>query len=300
MYPGAYPTTSPSGITSPSGNQLCAYTTKPTNTITPAPVTCTQQSASSGYTVPRTWCDCTAAGTSATYPTMYGSFTGVNGACSYTQDVFPADTISPSPATCVAATASPGSQFWNALAWCACEEDALYPLPPQTTSQYTDPNSVQFCAYTNPPSSTITASTLPFTSCQTTTKHPFPTSVCECSGEGTSILYPTGTQGCNFSSVPTATVSLGTLVGQNCVTTCLFGGPCYTCDYDGKTIVSDHSETEIKGGKANARLSSSWSAPRRRQTRFKNSVCWNTVLLGIHVQTLCSHYQSLVVFLYDR
>lgn len=301
QYPGAYPTTTPSGISSPSGNQLCAYTTKPTNTITVAPVTCAQQSASSGFTVPRTWCDCTAAGSSATYATMYGSFTGVNDPCAYTQDVFPAGTISPSPATCVPATAYPGSPFFNALAWCACGENALYPLPPQTTSQYKDPNSVQFCSYTAQPSSTITASALPFTSCQVTTKWPLATSVCECSGEGTSILYPTGTQNCVFSSVPTATVSLPTLAGQNCQGTCLYGGPCYACEYAGSDIVSQSSETEIKGGKANASLSSRLSAlSSRRQTRLLNSVCWNTVLLGIHVQCRFSHYHHRAVFPCDR
>ena len=285
---GTYPTTSPSGISSPSGNQLCAYTTEPTNTITVAPETCTQQSASSGFTVPLSWCECTAAGSTGTYPTMFGSFTGVNGPCSYTQDVFSARTISPSPATCEVATAYPGSEFYNALAWCACEENVLYPLLPQTTSQYTDPNSVQVCGYTTQPSSTITARPLAFTSCQATIRASPPTTVCECSGEGTSILYPTGTQGCVFSSVPTATVSLPSLVGQNCQGTCLYGGPCYTCDFDFNKIVSRRSETEIKGGKANASLSSRLSAPRRRrQTRV--SRYWNTVPLGIHVHNHFGH-----------
>ena len=187
---------------------------------------------------------------------------------------------------------------------CSClvcmRRECPVPITPQTTSQYKDPRSVQFCSYTAQPTSTINASVLPFTSCQVTTKWPLATSVCECSGEGTSILYPTGTQNCVFSSVPTATASLPTLASQNCQRTCLYGGPCYACEYDGSSIVSRHAEIEIKGGKANASLSSRLSALSRIQTRLMNSVCMNTVLLGIHVHSRFSHYHHRAVFPCDR
>lgn len=120
----------------------------------------------------------------------------------------------------------------------------------------TNPSSVQFCSYTIQPSSTIQATALPFTSCHATSRKILSTSICECSGEGTSIRYPTGSQSCVFSSVPTATVSLPTLAGQSCESGLEFA---YTCDYYEKTIVSRHSETEIKGDDANGSLFSSSS-----------------------------------------
>ena len=108
-YPGAYPTTSPAGINAPSGDQLCSYTTVPstTNAITPTPVTCNLASATSGFTVPHSWCDCTAETDTATYSTLI-SATGINAACPFMQEEFPAGTISPSPATCVPVTVMSG------------------------------------------------------------------------------------------------------------------------------------------------------------------------------------------------
>ena len=251
-------------------------------------------------TVPRAWCHCTAAGSTGTYATIYGYLTDTNGPCSYTQDAFPAGTISPSPATCMAETAVPGSSFFNALAWCACGENALYPLLPQTTTQIENPNLVDFCGYTAQPTSTITASTLASTSCQETSIYGLATSVCACHGQATSILYPTGTQNCVFSSVPTTTASLPTLAGQQCDRDCPYNLPCYTCERDGKTVVSRHSETEVKRGNANRDLFSGLSATRHRTTL--HSVLWNTVLLGIHVlqRVENSRLHHRAVFPYDR
>ena len=179
------------------------------------------------------------------------------------QDEFlPAATISPSPATCVPATASPAytppggpaypAPFYNALAWCACGDNHLYPLLPQATPQFADSASARSCAYTIPPSSTITASALSSTSCKPTTKYPLTTIFCECSGDGTSILYPTGTQGCVFSSVPTP-LSLPSFDGEPCDQPCP-GTSWYTCDFDEKTIVSRNSRTEIRVGNADGSL----------------------------------------------
>lgn len=256
---GYYPTTTSSGITSPTGNQLCAYTTTPSIKITPTPVTCNLASATSGFTVPHSWCDCTASTSTGTYSTKLGSFTGIDGACSFMQDEFPsAATISPSPATCQFETAYPpytyGGQvepgpFWNALAWCACGDNVLYPFLPQPTDILAESASVQFCDYTTQPSSTIPASTLASTSCQLVSKQPLTTSVCECSGDGTSILYPTGTQTCVFSQVPPTPITLGSLHNQPCD---IPGYP--FCDYDQKTVVSPNSKIRFNGSNANGSL----------------------------------------------
>lgn len=284
-YLGLYPTTTSSGIISPTGRQLCAYTTTPSITITSTPVTCKIAAPTSGFTVPHSWCDCTAGTSTGTYST------GANGACSFAQDEFvPAATISPSPATCVNVTANSAytpsggpayyAPFYNALGWCGCGDNTLYPLPPQTTSQFADSASVQSCAYTTPPSSTIALSALASTSCQPTIKLPWTSTICECSGDGTSILYPTGTQGCVFSSVPTPT-SLPSLVGSFCDDVLI---PSYDCDYDGKTTVSRIEETESKGGVANDCLFfQSLSATNRKTSDDLMSLYSNTVLLDIHV-----------------
>lgn len=246
-YPGYYPTTTSSGITSPTGTQLCAYTTTPRIQITPTPVTCNLASATSGFTVPHSWCDCTASTSTGTYSTKFGSFTSINGACSFMQDEFhSAATISPSPATCQYETAVPPytylgqvlpGPFYNALAWCACGDNALYPFLPQPTDTYAESASVQPCDYATQPSSTITATTLGSTSCQLVSMQPLTTSVCECSGDGTSILYPTGTQTCVFSQVPPTPITLGSLYNQPC------NIPSFPfCDYDQETIVSVNSE----------------------------------------------------------
>ena len=278
VYPGAYTTTSPPGITSPSGNQLCSYTTVPSTTdaITPTPVTCNLASATSGYTVPHSWCDCTAGTSTGTYSAKLGSFTGTNGACSFMQEEFaPAATITPSPATCQLETAvppytvAPGQvepgPFWDALAWCACGDNSRYPfLPQQIPSNqkpapniYWVPASVNPCDYTTKPSSTISASTLLSTSCQLVSKAPLTTSVCECSGDHTSILYPTGTQTCVFSQVPPTPITLESANNKPCGNPSIhFSFP--FCDYDGKTIVSPNSDIWIRGCNANGSLIQAW------------------------------------------
>ena len=268
-YPGYYPTTTSSGITSPTGKQLCAYTTTPSIRITPTPVTCNLASATSGFTVPHSWCDCTASTSIGTYSTKFGFFIGINGACSFMQDEFlPAATISPSPATCQFETTyppytAPGGQvlpgpFYNALAWCACGDNTLYPLLPQPLDIYAESASVLPCDYINQPLSTISASPLVSTSCQLVSKQPLTTSVCECSGDHTSILYPTGTRTCVFSQVPPTPITLESLYNKPCT---IPGVP--FCDYDQETIVSPNSEIWIKRNNVNGSLFRSFSAMQR-------------------------------------
>ena len=102
---------------------------------------------------------------------------GINGPCSFMQDKFlPAATISPSPATCVVATAFPAymppngpalpGPIYKPLAWCACGDNALYPLFTQYTNGFTDSAFVNFCSYTTTPTFTIAPTVLASTSCQ--------------------------------------------------------------------------------------------------------------------------------------
>ena len=266
-YPGAWTTTSPPGISSPTGNQLCSYTTLPrdTNSIIPTPVTCNVASPTSGFTVPHSWCDCTAGTSTGTYSTKLGTFTGSNDACSFMQDQFnPTATISPSSATCQWETASPPytvapgpvepGPFYDALGWCACGDNNVYPLLTQSgaqpTNYYHNSASVQPCNYTTTPTTTITALPVSSTSCQLVSKQPLTISVCECSGNGTSILYPTGTQTCLFSQVPPTPITLESLYNKPCNIPYdrLF------CDYDQKTLVSPNSEIWIKEIHANSSL----------------------------------------------
>ncbi|CAF9919918.1 hypothetical protein IMSHALPRED_004763 [Imshaugia aleurites] len=257
VYPGLWPTTSPPGIASPTGNQLCSYTTVPSTTdaITPTPVTCNVASPTSGFTVPHSWCDCTAGASTDTYSTKFGLFTGSNGACSFTQDEFvPTGTISPSSATCQWETANPPytaapglvepGPFYDALAWCACGDNELYPILSQSgqpSNYYQNSAAVNPCGYTTTPTSTLTAPPLSSTSCQLVSKAPLTTSVCECTGDGTSILYPTGTSTCEFSQVPPTPIILESALNQDCsdVTT---NSNVPFCDYDQSRIVSPNSE----------------------------------------------------------
>ena len=222
---GPYATTSPPAIASPSGNQLCSYDVVPSSTISPTPVTCKLASATTGFTIPHSWCDCVAGTDTATYSTIYGSTaaTGINGACSFMQeDFYPAATISPSAATCIPESANPGFQFYDHLLWCACGDNELYPLVPNPLDNNlfnANPKAPAYdaqCTQTTQPSSTITVAPISSTLCLaqwvggTTT-------VCECSeviiGAGNIdpssswvIQYPTNSDSnCVFTTVPTAT-----------------------------------------------------------------------------------------------
>lgn len=222
---GAFPTTSPPGIASPSGNQLCKYTTWlfPSQAITPTPVTCNLASATSGFTIPHSWCDCNAGTGTATYSTIFGSTapTGVNGACSFVQEDLPVETISPSAATCVAETAYPpytygsqvlGGQFYNHLIWCACGDNSIYPAKPNPNGNNlfnpSAPNSI-YCTETTQPSSTITLAPIPSTSCLPQNVGGG-TTVCDCSEVNNYsswvIQYPSiSNSDCIYTAVPTAT-----------------------------------------------------------------------------------------------
>ena len=235
------------------------------------PVNCNLASATSGFTIPHSWCDCTAGTSTGTYSAKLGSFTGISGACSFMQEEFlPAATISPSPATCQLETAippytvAPGQvepgPFYKDLAWCACGDNSLYPLLPQQagpTNYYASSASVKPCDYTAQPSTTILPTTIPSTSCQLVSKQPLTASVCECSGDDTSILYPTGTQTCVFSQVPPIPITLESVNHKPC------GNPNIPlpfpiCDNDQKTIVSPNSDIWIKGSNANTSLFQAW------------------------------------------
>ena len=240
---GDYPTTTiaSNSTASPTGTQLCPYSTPQLSTlttITPDLLTCNVESATTGFTVPNTWCGCTAAGSTSTYSTKFQprptSFAGA-AACSFKQDELPAGTISPSAAHCVVATAVPGGPFYNEIAWCACGDNAPHPLLEFTQIM----PATAACDFTAAPTSTITPVPLAATSCQpgVWTSSAEKSSYCECGGAGTSIRYPTGAQGCVFPAVPTETATVPSLVGATCPG---FGdvGTVETCDYDGRAIVS--------------------------------------------------------------
>ena len=251
---GDYATTTITGLStaSPTGTQLCPYSIDQLSTlttITPDRLTCKVESASTGFTVPATWCGCTAAGSTVTYSTKYQfrptTFAGA-AACSFMQDEVPAGTISPSAARCVVATAVPGGPFYNEVAWCACADNAPHPLLQFTQAM----PATAACDFTTAPSSTITLAPLAVTSCQPNiwTSTSSSSSYCECGGAATSIRYPTGASGCVFPSVPTQTATVPSLVGVTCPS---FGdvGTVETCDYDGRTIVSGSPDPiEMTGG----------------------------------------------------
>ena len=236
---GAYPTITPTAISTATGNQLCedvASSIPLLTPIAPIPFTCNLESAATGFTVPNKWCGCTAGTTTRTYSTKFGApSTGAAqvAACDFMQDELPAGTISPTAAHCVVASANPGGSFFDQLAWCACGDDAPHPLIPATSAP---------CAYTTVPSSTITLREIASTSCQLSSIYTSVSSYCECDGAPTTARYPTQTAGgdpCVFPTVPTATMTFGSLIGDG------EGSPrcnnpdgCYTCDYDGKTRVS--------------------------------------------------------------
>ena len=243
-----YPTSTPSDQPSATGDQLCAYAlgaTTTLNTIAPTPFTCNLESATTGFTLPNSWCGCTAGTTTNTYSTKYrGPMpTGIPALadCAFMQDELPAGTISPRAARCVVASAVPNGPFYQELAWCACGDNAPHPL---ITGSTVSPSAA--CAYTTVPSSSISLTPLASTSCQlSTVSASSALTFCGCEGAGTSVQYATQTTGnepCVFPSVPTATVTLPSLLGVGCKGTCLYGGPCYTCDYDGNTIVSRSPE----------------------------------------------------------
>ena len=244
--PGSFPTTTPNQYSNAtSGSQLCAYSTTPSTTIAPTPFTCNLESATAGFTVPNAWCGCTAGASTSTYSTKFHQ-TGA-AACSFMQDELPAGTIAPSPATCVQATAPPGGPFYNELAWCACHDNAPHPLligTPYLPATGNPPAPYAGgCTYTTPPSSTLTPLPIASTSCHQSavTGSGTTTTFCGCGGAGTTVLYPTGTQGCVFSSVPTSTVTVPSLAGQSCSNGCAYkpdGQTCYFCDKDAETVVS--------------------------------------------------------------
>ena len=256
-----YPTiTASDGQPSPTGTQLCAYGASQlaaAETIAPTPFTCNLESATTGFTVPNTWCGCTAGESTSTYSTILNAPpTGTANvpACRFMQDELPAGTISPSAAHCVVASAMPGGTFYDELAWCACGDNAPHPL---ITGTSVSPSAA--CDYTTPPVSSMSLAPIASTSCQLSAVYSLPPrSYCGCEGSGTTVRYETQTTGpqpCVFTSVPTATATLPSLLGSNCYGFCYGGGPCDTCDYDGLTIVSRNPEAEAANGRsANASL----------------------------------------------
>ena len=239
--PMGYQSSTMSNQTSPTADPRCKYAVTDLlalSTIAPTPFTCNLESATTGFTVPNSWCGCTAGESTSTFSTkfeLYPTGTIRATACSFMQDELPAGTISPSAATCTVATAMPGGIFYNELAWCACGDNAPHPL-------ITGPSvsGSALCDYTTVPSSTITPTPIAATTCSlfpwyTNPAHPY----CGCEGAGTTVRYPTQTaesQPCVFSSVPTQTASVPSRVGSNCYFTGC--NPGYTCDIDGQTIVS--------------------------------------------------------------
>ena len=240
---GAYPTVTPTAIpgnqSASTGNQFCEYVESEIailTPITPTPFTCSLVSAATGFTVPNWWCGCTAGTSTSTYSTKFGLLptgTGVPPACDFMQDELPAGTISPTAAHCAVASAMPGGTFYDELAWCACGDNAPHPLIPATSAP---------CDYTTVPSSTITPSPIASTSCQLSSVANSFASYCECDGAGTTARYMTSTTGnapCVFSTVPTATATFPSLVGNGAGSpVCMNPAGCYACDYDGLTIVS--------------------------------------------------------------
>ena len=257
-----YPTiTASDGQPSPTSTQLCDYGAAQlaaAETVAPTPFTCNLESATTGFTVPNSWCGCTAGESTSTYSTKYrGPYpTGVPqlADCAFMQDELPAGTISPSAAHCVAASAMPGGTFYDHLGWCACGDNAPHPLIIGTSV-----DSSAACAYTTPPVSSMSLAPIASTSCQLSSVSSSPAyTYCGCEGAGTTVRYetqPTGTQSCVFTSVPTETATLPSLLGLDCVNFCYDGGPCEACDYDGVTLVSRNPEAEAADGRnANANL----------------------------------------------
>ena len=252
---GAYPTITPTASQSaPTGNQFCEYVESKIPSvipITPTPFTCNLESAATGFTVPNRWCGCTAGTSTSTYSTKFSASsptgTGVPAPCDFMQDELPIGTISPTAAHCIVASATPGGTFYDKLAWCACADNAPHPLIPATSAA---------CAYTTVPSSTITPSPIASTSCQLSSVFVSNSyaSFCECDGAGTTARYATSTIGndaCVFSTVPTTTATLPSLIGSGAgYPSCYYHGTCHGCDSDGQTIVS--SDVPPTGANASA------------------------------------------------
>ena len=233
---GSYLTVTPTAIPgNHSALDLCAYaeTAIPNITpIAPTPITCNLESATTGFTVPNTWCDCTAGKSTSTYSTKFGApptGTAHVPACAYMQDELPA-AISPTAAQCIVEGTAPSSPFYDVLAWCACGDNAPHPL--------TNGN----CNFTTTPTSTVTPTRLSSTTCRLTSLYTSVSTYCECDGACTRYRFPTQTAGndpCVFSTVPTATATFDSLIGNGAGSpVCMNPGGCYTCDEDGQTIVS--------------------------------------------------------------
>ena len=82
---GLHPTTTIAGMVSPTGDQLCRYPYSSQlaalPTIAPIPFTCNVESATAGFTVPNTWCGCTAGQSTSTYSTKFNPNPGGSRRC---------------------------------------------------------------------------------------------------------------------------------------------------------------------------------------------------------------------------
>ena len=67
LAPTSSPTVGPLAGQTVTGDALCQYA--PIETINPTPITCNLQSATAGFTVPGSWCGCTAGTSTGTYST---------------------------------------------------------------------------------------------------------------------------------------------------------------------------------------------------------------------------------------
>lgn len=175
-----------------SSQDICGYSTLPSQTIKTTPLSCSAQSASSsGFTLPAEWCTCNVGGP---YPTAVGQVG--TAACSYRADNSPVSTITPTAATCSVETA-PSSPWFLPTSYCACGANTLYP-----TQGASSP-----CAFTTAPSTTILP-TRATCSVQTAPSSPWylPTSWCGC---GANTLYPTqgSSSPCAYTTAPSTTIS---------------------------------------------------------------------------------------------
>ena len=198
-------------------SQLVTTTSPTFETYTP---TCTYESAATtGFTVPQYWCDCTTDGDTATstYATKLGQ-TGA-AACSWTiVDAGQAsNTISPGPASIQTETASPGGPFFNELAWCAVADYGNYPLMSDSEHLTAGMTASEACSYTTRPASSLSLTLVPtatttctsYTSTAGASFSVVPSQACACvQGVVTNFYaFTSGSGGCVYTEVPSSTVT---------------------------------------------------------------------------------------------